>query len=176
MLPTRINVLPPEKQRHLQRMIRSEFIRSTLALMIIVAAIIGIALLGGRSLLQTYFGDLADTINAVTVNTKDKNSKITQANSRIQVASRVVDTYTYWPGILLPLSEALPETVIVNRMDIQMIDETATITGVADTRDALLNFGEKLRTISFVRTVDIPISQLTEREDISFTIRIILNI
>lgn len=174
MLPTRLNVLPPDKQKNLQHMIRNEFIRSTLALTIVVCAVIAIGLVGGRYVLENYFGTLGDTITAVTVSTQDKNSAIDQANSRILTADRVLKTYTYWPATLIELTNALPSGVVLSRITIDSSTKAATITGSATTRAELLALGEQLRAIDWISTVDIPISQLTEQTDISFTIRITL--
>lgn len=171
MLPTRINVLPPDKQVHLQRMIRSEFIRSTLALLIIVCAIVGMAFVGSRAVLQSYFSDLADTLNAVTVNSKDKNALIGQANSRIDLAERVIATYYYWPAFVTELYNAIPDSVILSKVIIDKPEGVATVSGTSATRDGLIQLGSALRALPMVDSVDIPISQLTEQEDISFTLR-----
>lgn len=174
MLPTRLNVLPPDKQKNLQHMIRNEFIRSTLAMTIVVVAVIGMALVSGRFVLENYFATLADTITAVTVNTQHKNSSIEQANSRIHVAERVLNTYQYWPLTLIELADALPDGVVLSRMSIDREAGEATIVGSASRRDVLLTLGEQVRALSWVKSVDIPISQLTEQTDITFTIRMTL--
>lgn len=176
MLPTRLNVLPPDKQKTLQRMIRNEFIRCMLAVTIIVSAIIGMALIGGRIVLEGYFGDLADTINAVNIDTKDQNSNIEQSNTRIAIASRVLSDFHYWPDTLVTLTESVPEGIVLSRLTIDGAADTATLTGTADTRQQLLAFGESLRTIPWIDRVDIPISQLTTQENITFTIRTTLTL
>jgi Tfp pilus assembly protein PilN len=176
MLPTRINVLPPEKKVRLRRMIRSEFIRNILGLCIVVSSIIAIATVGSRAILQTYFFDLAESLNSVTVQSTDKNIVILQANNRISTAMRVIRNQHYWPVTLVDIYTAVPGSVVVSKMTIDKKEGIATITGVASTRDELVNFGAELRMLPFVNTVDIPISQLTQQENISFTIRMILTL
>ncbi len=174
MLPTRINLLPPDKQIHLHRMIRSEFIRNSLGLLFVVFVVIGIALVGGRFILQLYYFDLAKSLHAVNTQPSDNSMNISVANARIDVAERVMGTYYYWPNLLTDMFNMIPDTVILSKVTIDKTSGVATITGIADTRDALLLLGESLRSIPSVSSVDIPISQLTQQQNISFTIRMTL--
>lgn len=173
MLPTRLNVLPPDKQKHLQRMIRNEFFRSMLATLVVACALIGMALLAGRMILQIYFADLADTITAVTVDTKEQNKQVEQANARIMTANRVLATTMYWPEYIVSFTDVVPDTVRVSTLSFDGPARETTVSGVAETRDALLGFADALRTLAWVEKVDIPISQLTQQTNISFTLRIL---
>lgn len=172
MLPTRLNVLSPEKQKHLQKMIRGEFIRTSLGVAIIVLSVIGMALLAGRAVLHSYFADLADTIHAVNVTTKDKNAKIELANTRISLAERLLAEEYYWPDALTTIAEAVPSGVLLSKIMMNSEDSIVILTGVATTREDLLALAESLRGVSGTGLVDIPISQLTQQENISFTIRV----
>lgn len=171
MLPTRLNLLPLNKQKNLQKMLRSEFIRSMLGMVIIVISIIGMALIGGKYILQTYFTDLAETIHTVKIDTKDENIKIEQVNQRVKTASFVFDSYYYWPTVLTEITTTVPDGIIINRLTADVNTKELSITGVAESRTSLLSFGDALRAVPLIDTVTIPISQLTEREDISFAVR-----
>jgi Tfp pilus assembly protein PilN len=176
MLPTRINLLPPEKQVHLQRMIRSEFLRNSLAVLFIVSVIIGISLLGGKYILQNYFFDVARTLHAVNSQPSDMSTSISVANARISTAEKVLQTYYYWPTLITEISTAVPEEIVISKMNLDKKTGIATITGTSVTRDALLRLGESLRSLPSITSVDIPISQLTQQDNVSFTIRMTLSL
>lgn len=153
-------------------MIRNEFLKSTLAILIVVITIVSLALIGGRSVLQGYFSDLATSLNAITVRSEKNNLLIERANERIHTARRVLGQYVYWPELITDISNIVPHTLLIDQLNVDSLKGSGSITGKADTREALLGFGESLRSLERIRTVNIPISQLTEKEDINFTIQI----
>lgn len=170
MLPTRLNVLPPEKKKHLQQMIRNEFLKGTLQAITILVSLIGIALLGGRFVLQNYFSQLGNNIIAINVRVEEKNETIVDINKQIIHADAVFAEYTYWPSLLESLNADIPDDIIVSQIRIDRSNNSALIVGKAVTRDALLSYGEVLRAVPFVTTANIPLGQLTTRENIAFSI------
>jgi Tfp pilus assembly protein PilN len=174
MLPTRLNVLPPEKRKNLQRMIRNEFIRSGLSAIIIVASMLGIAFLGGKYVLQTYFSDLGDNLLAINLEAQERNISVRTINKRVKESESLLSVYQYWPDTIKLFSDVIPDTVYLTSLQIDTKTKRAVMTGRATTRESLLALGVALRELEMVQDAEIPLSDLTKPNDIEFDISITL--
>lgn len=170
MLPTRLNVLLPEKRRNLQRMIRNEFIKSGLSAIIVVVSIIGVAFLGGRYVLETYFSQLGDNLLALNIQAQERNIQVRTVNNRVEEAARLFQVYRYWPDTIQVFSEIVPTDVYLNSLQIDMMTKQATVVGIAATRESLISYGAALRALDIVAEAEVPIAALAKPLDIEFTI------
>jgi len=54
MIPSRLNLLSPEKRQHLKNMVFFQFIKGILEVLLIIACAAGIILLGARTILENF--------------------------------------------------------------------------------------------------------------------------
>lgn len=170
MYPTRINLLSPEKRKYLRRMIYIQFTKNTLTSIVFVFCLSGITLLGGQSVLQEYFNDVSSNLIATNSRHAEKNKKIKEVNNILTQTDAIQQIYTNWSPIVINLTNTIPKGIIVDSLSFNSLNHTFIINGTASTREDLLQMQTNLNNLEFIKNVDIPLSQLTEKANISFSI------
>lgn len=173
MYPTRINLLSPEKRKYLRRIIYIQFTKNTLTSIVFVFCLAGITLLGCQLVLQEYFNDVSSTIIATNSRYAEKNKKIKEINNLIAQTDAIQQTYITWPAIVINLANSIPDGILIENLFLNSNNHTFTINGKAETRENLLQMQINLNNLDFVENVNIPLSQLTEKINIAFSISVI---
>jgi hypothetical protein len=175
MFPTRLNLLSSRKRNHLQKMIFFQFTRNILEMTLFVLCISGIALLGGRSILQDHFNDLTTQIAQTTNKYADTNKKIQDINKILLTTEKIQRNYFIWTPVMTEISSKIPKNIVISHLNVDNKNKVITFTGKAPTREDLLNLQEQLESLSFIETIEIPVSALTEKENIPFSITTPIN-
>ena len=174
MLPTRLNLLPPEKISYLQRMIFVQFVRSTLETILLLLCVAGITLLAGQWILQGYFNDL--TVNTIAVNNPqgESNLEIKEINASLRAADLIQKKYTLWTPVMKELGNSIPAGVTLSKIDINVRGGKLLVSGKADKRKDLFALQQSLEALPDIESISIPHSLLNEQENISFSLNIAL--
>jgi hypothetical protein len=170
MYPTRLNLLPPEKRKFLQKMIYIQFIKNVFISIVFVFCVSGILLLGAQSILQEYLNDVSSNLIATRSSHTGKNRAIKDINKILLETEAVQQLYIPWTSTIIDMANSTPNGITLNNLSLDSKTKTHVISGTADTREDLLTFQENLETLDFIDQVEIPPSQLTEKENISFSI------
>lgn len=170
MYPTRINLLSTEKRKYLRRMIYFQFIKNTLTSLVIVFCISGITLLSGQWILQEYFNDVSGNLVATNGYQNGKNKKIKETNDLISQINALQQVNTQWSNTMVQIGNAIPDKVVLKNLSLNSENKIFIFSGTADTRADLLEMQTNLEQLDFIENVDIPLSQLTEKENLLFTI------
>ena len=168
MIATRLNLLPPEKQKYLRRMIIAQFAKNTLESVLALLAIGGIALLLGLFLSEKYFVGHTQNIVHASSETARTRERARDINRAIARTKRIQDEYILWSPILESIAGNIPEGVLLSGMSLDMNAKIFTFAGLARTRDDLLRFEQHLESLAFVSSVNLPLSDLTQQTKISF--------
>lgn len=171
MYPIRLNLLSPQKKNHLKRMALFIFFKNILETSLIIVLISAVALVGGRWFLQNYFNDLTEKMVAVSNQKSDVNQRIKHANTVLRDISLMQREYTPWTPTIQQVAEATPEQVMMQSIVLEQETHTLTFAGTAKTRTDLLEFQKNLQALPFIGKVELPLSQLTEKEQIPFIIK-----
>ena len=170
MIPHRLNLLSPKKRNHLNRMINFQFLKNILELCLIFISLIGIALLGGQLVLQEYFNDITSQIVSVNNKYGDTNMAIKQINLTLAKTENIQKEYTKWTPLIIELFNAVPEGVNLSSVNLNKQNKIVNLVGSALTRNDLLLFKENLEKINWLSNIDIPPSQLIEKDNIQFSL------
>lgn len=168
MYPIKLNLLSPEKRRYLNRMLYFQFIKNALISTVFVFCVSGIALLGGQWILQEYANDVSTSFTLTVGLHESKNEQIRQINELIKNIDALQATHQLWSPLIVNFANAIPDNVVISSMFFDK--EKILISGMALTRADLLSLQTNLNALEFVEKTDIPLSQLTERENINFSI------
>jgi hypothetical protein len=168
MFPTRLNLLPPDNKKYLQKMIFTEFTKSTLETVLFLLCLSGIALLCGQWVLQGYFNDLTVNIVSISSQQAESNAQIKKTNNILKLTQQIDREYVKWTPTLVAIANATPELVVLSNFSLNNGTKTITLGGTAGTRDSLLAFGQNLLALPMIESVNLPSSQLTEKENILF--------
>lgn len=172
MIPVRLNFLSPRKRHNLQTMVIFQLGKSVLEIVLIVICLIGIGLLGVQSVLQDYFNDLSETIAFTQSHHQQTNREVKEINQTINQLEKIQAEYkTFLPLFPLIFSD-LPNDIYLNNFNINLEKNNATLSGFAKKRNSVLDYKKNLEKISWIRNVDWPLSQITKKEDLPFTLEL----
>jgi len=93
-----------------------------------------------------------------------------QLNNQLIRAEKLQVEYVKWTTITKQLFSLIPDGIKINTLTLNTELKKAKITGISQTRDKLLNFQEKMSDFSYFENVTFPISNLVEKENVSFEV------
>lgn len=169
MLPLRNNLLSIKKKEQVARMLIIQFLKSMLELLFIMTSIVGIIFLGSQRVLQNYFTSLTESMISVQDEHGEEIQEIRRINKTIRTVSDIQKQYYTWTPLLMLLSEATNNGILVNSLSIDQKTKIVTIDGHAEDRDAFLAYQERLRRLDIIEEIKSPLSDLTKVENFSFT-------
>ena len=172
MYPIKINLLSPEKKSYLNRIIYIQFIKNTFISIVFVFCISGIALLGGQVILQEYFGDVSSNLLVSSGLNADTNRQIQEVNTIIKKTEALQAVHYLWLQKIVEIGNAVPDKVVFSSINLNKEKKYINISGTADDRDSLLELKNNINSLDFIQNIEIPLSQLTEKENIKFSIDI----
>lgn len=170
MIPAYLNLLSPSKRRIAQRLIYAQFARNMIDIGVFLVSFIGIILLGGFLVLQNHLTMLLENLASVSHHQAIKNKDIKTTNDILHQTDALQKTYTQWSAVLPAIISAIPDGVILSELLLDAPGHAYIFTGVARTRNDLLLFQENLQSLPNVTGAVVPMSQLTDRENIAFSI------
>jgi len=168
MIPHRLNLLSSNKYQNLKHMVSFQFIKNLLEIILIILSLGGIVLLGGQWILQDYFSQIAQQIVLVSNHYAETNQEIKKINFTLNQVEKIQKEYESPTVFLISLTEKIPQGVILSTLVVN--NKKITLTGTADTRENLLLFRDNLNTLKSLKPVEIPPSQLTEKNNIQFSL------
>ncbi len=94
--------------------------------------------------------------------------KFRETNSSVLLAAALQSGHLRWSPVLKKISEAVPEGVNLKKLAAE--DRTVSISGAAKTREEFLSFEEKIKASDCFSEVNVPLSNLTSKENAVFQI------
>lgn len=168
MIPHRLNLLPPDKKRHLKKMINFQFLKNIAGIFLIFLSVSGIILLGGRWVLEDYYIKLTEHILSINSRHSDTNNIIRNINNILVKVEKIQKEYTNWTALLLEVTETIPQNIEVLKINFNQKNEL-NINGIAPDRQSLLTLQNALEKITWIKDFTIPPAQLTEKQNINFS-------
>lgn len=169
MLPTRLNFLPKEKQKYLHHAVISSVITSIMETLLLCVCICTTALLFGYLFIEKYFQDVATNTISIDQQHTEQVQTIRQANTLIQNTYAIETQTPLLTPMIQQITESIPSGVSIDRMTLDVTKKELFLSGVAQTRENYLSLESALKQISFLDTVVIPLSDLTQKNNIAFS-------
>lgn len=174
-MPTRLNLLSPEKRRLHQRTTYFQWIKNMLEVLFIVTCLCSIGLLLGLKFLQNQQSNITSNIVVTDSKYVQKNRQADGINTILAQTARMQKEYISWLPLLEEITKAIPESVGVEELSIDATNHTIVLTGIAPTRSDLIQLKEQFSALPQFVPFDIPIAQLIEKENIAFSFTITMN-
>lgn len=172
MIPCRLSLLSPEKRQNLNSMVYFQFLKSILEILLIVISLTGIILLGAQNVLESYFGDLTTTMVFTQNQFAETNYEVKNINNLLKEVDQIQKEYQPISRIINLFTSTLPENLILDSTSYSQETKTLSLAGIATTREDLLEFKKRLDSLPEVKGTDLPISQLTKKEKIPFSLSV----
>ncbi|MFA6953335.1 MAG: PilN domain-containing protein [Patescibacteria group bacterium] len=127
----------------------------------------------GDNLLKKRATDLELTIKKETLISGQQgqttiSEKTKQFNSQVLAIQKVQDRYISWTPIINSFSNLTPPQIILNSIALDQKTSKITFSGIAETREAYINYEKILQKSDLLADVIFPLQ--TKKENISFSI------
>lgn len=114
---------------------------------------------------KTLFGTRYQTIK----------EELTLFNEEVSALTKIDQTLISVPGVLEQILALVPPQIEVLSLSYLDADLSVQLTGVAGSRDQLLQFQENLKNDPMIKEFNIPLSAYDQKEATSFTLNVLLN-
>ena len=172
MMILNLNLMPQIKKRELSLLTRINLIKNffmqTFNLLLVFLCFLLIFYYN----LDQQLENLNKSRSLVNNSFVEYNKEIRALNKNISSINIAGQHYHELTPKFLQLVETVPENIKLSSVSLALDKKALFIPGIAKDRDALLNYGDTLRKIPWIKNVDIPKSQLLQKENISFNIGI----
>ncbi len=170
MFPTRLNLLSPNKRKYLRKMLYAQFVKASLESFVFVISLVSILFLGTEWVLQTNFNNLSTSLVTNNGQEAERNNKIKKINNVLEKMTELQKTHTLWTSIMEDFTRVIPKEITLTSLNINELSGNYQLSGTAPTRDDLLKLKASLESLEYIEPVEIPLSLLTQKEDISFSL------
>ena len=104
------------------------------------------------------------------------NKDVTRLNTRISRIDALQNLQISPTALLFDFARSSTPAIVITSLEFDIATESLRINGKAEERDALIAFEQALKDSPYVKSVESPISNLFKKTDISFQLRILLNV
>lgn len=166
-----LNLISMEKKKRFGKLIQYIFLKELLEFVLLTATVLAtIHLLGYWVVTQT-LNDLA--VSSLLVNREQTavNRDIRKINKLNKDMVSSGEQYVEFTPKVVELIQVIPPSITIHAMEIRRANNGFLLAGVADTRQALLDFQESLGKVSWLTNVSAPTSQLFQKTNVGFEIR-----
>lgn len=145
-------------------------------IMALIALILSIIFEAAKYIMQKKFVEITEQTTLVTGNGNIYTQKAKNINARIEAINQIQKEYAAWSEFIKIIAANTPEKITLNYFKINKNDSTINLKGRAATRDELVAFKNNLEKLDFLSTVDLPIKNMLEKENIIFEINTKFNL
>lgn len=165
-----LNLLPKNKKKELIILTRinlvKNFLNNSFYLLLIFLCFLTIFYYN----LNQQLNNLNQSKSLVDNSFVEYNKEIRQLNQSIKNINVAGQNYQELTPKFLDLLQTVPSNIKISSFSLSLDKKALFLPGVAKDRDALLSYETLLKNISWIKNVDIPKSQLLQKENISFNI------
>jgi hypothetical protein len=123
-----------------------------------------------KIILQKYSTDSYNTNLAINKDNEEYINKVKEVNEKITEAKNIQDNFVYWSKFLLSISDITPSGVTFSKITTDKNNDSFILMGRSKSRNELLSFKQNLEELDYIETIELPINNLLQKEDINFTI------
>jgi cell division protein FtsL len=165
-----LNLLPKIKKRELMILTRINLIKNFFVHSFYLLIIFLIFLTIFYYNLSQQLDNLNKSRSLVNSSFAEYNQEISDLNKSIQNINLAGKDFQQLTPKLLEIIQTTPENIKISSLSLGLDKKAIFLPGIAQDREALLSYEEILKKINWIKSVDIPKSQLLQRENISFNI------
>jgi len=168
-----LNILPPKNKKELKVIDILIGVKDTIMLIFFGIMLSSISLLGAKFLLQNHFNS---TINQNYLNGvlgKYSIKEIQEFNQEISASQEIQSNFTPWSITLMQIANTANDGIIFRKLQILNKNEVL-IAGIANKREDLTEFKNSLDASKLFKDFTIPLDILFQKDDISFSLNLIL--
>ncbi|MBI5731762.1 MAG: PilN domain-containing protein [Candidatus Magasanikbacteria bacterium] len=170
-----LNLLPPAKIKIVKNLYLLYFSRFLIEILFIYGVMIAIILILAQHLLNSNLQIFEEKTLSIKREYQTINKQIEKINRDLAQINLAQSGRRDWARWLADLAARREEGVFLSALEIQK-DNKILLQGRASSREKLLNYQKKLEESGLLTNAQIPISFLTAKENIDFTLSADLNL
>lgn len=163
-----INLLSKNKKDSLKKMSSFIYIKNILSLFILLVSIISTMLIWSWLTLVNEFENLSQSALLIQKDYTSYNQETKEINDLIDEVKKISGDYKMMSPVIIKFANLTPKDIKLNVLKINIKNKSIYFSGVAETRDGLLNYEDIINNSDWLEPVEIPTSQLFKKENISF--------
>lgn len=164
-----VNLLTPALHSRARVEVALTALRGIGAVLLCYGIVVAIVLLAGRAVVEWNFARVVER-STLVLRTAGAASREAQATNEMLLAIEALQrSFTPWASVFATVAERAPSGITLTAATITA-EGALHLEGHAVTRDDLLDFQERLRTVPYLTEVTIPFPNLLLRERIVFSI------
>lgn len=165
-----LNLLPKNKKKELVLLTRINLVRNFFTNSFYLLLVFLCFLTIFHYNLNQQLDNLNQSKSLVNSSFEEYNKEIRNLNKNISTINVAGQNYQELTPKFLSLLETVPTNIKLSSLSLGLDKKALFLPGIAQDRDALLAYEEILKGIPWIKSVDIPKSQLLQKENISFSI------
>lgn len=167
-----LNLIPQEQKKQLKNERLYSVIKEAITLILLFSAVTSIMLLLSRYYLENQLASLMEQ-NAANISTNEANDRrINIINSKIKAVEGIQKNFMGSELLLEKVINIVPADIACNSITFFRQQSIIEISGNAKNRESLLAFKEALEKADWIKSVDLPINSLINKENNAFNIKI----
>jgi len=171
-----LNLIPREQKTLLKNTRLYAVCKEAVTLLFLFFTIISIMLWVSRFYLEQ---DLADLVIANSANIKSNeatNQRIIAINQKINSVDNIEKNFISAREAIETISRIVPENITLNSINFYRQQSAVELTGTAKARNDLLQFRNILGSADWIKSVDLPMDNLINKDNNQFTIKLNVDI
>ena len=164
-----LNLMPHYQKKSITRERLYLIAHNAVGIMLITITIVSILLLWSRFSLVNHFNELQENTSLVQTDSLGLQKNVSSINEKISTAQNIQKNFIKWTSLLTDFTTTIPEGIFINTFFINGETGAFRITGIAPTRDQLIALKAGLETFPNITSLDSPLSNFLEKENINFT-------
>lgn len=169
-----LNIIPEIQKKEIKLKQLYDLLKNFLSVIFIALIFFACIFLILKLILSNYFVTTIAETNFLSKNTENFSRQVSDINSQIDSMKIIQKDFIYWTKILEFLRTTQGQELSLDRISIDKEKKIISIAGLSQTRDALILFKEKLEKSDFFNPIDLPISNLLKKDDITFDLNLVL--
>ena len=170
-----INLISKEEKIKFKKDRLYSSLKEAVTLLLLFISIVAIMLWVSYYYLENQLVDLEMT-NAIQIKSnEDINNRVTSVNKKITEIENIQNNFVYNHKITEKIASVISPGITYQQVKIYNLQKSLEVSGLAKTRQSLLDFKNNLEQQAWITKVDLPMSSLIEKENNQFNIKIEIN-
>ncbi len=165
-----LNLIPDKQKTILKNGRNFTVFREVVMLVFLFASIMAMMLWLSRYYLELELSDIAQRNSANIMSNEYAGGRIVKINSQINSTEAVTNNYLPIRPTLQAVIDIVPEKIALKSLSYSRVQSAMQLSGTAKSRNDLLDFKAALQSAPWIVSVELPMSDLVEKENNEFDI------
>jgi hypothetical protein len=166
----KLNIIPQSTKNEIKLNNIYFSLKNLLYILVVIIIFYAIIFLIGGLLLQIQFVKTVSETTIISQNKENASLSVIDLNNQINSISSMQGDSVRWTGLFKFISDNTKNDIKYNQINISKNNNTLYLHGLAGTRDGLMNLKAALEKSNYFSSIDFPIQNLLEKNNINFEI------